>query len=718
MHVADHGEPGKDAQMDLQAVFQSQEMCVVLDVEGRMIDANQPFIVHTSIPLEQLRGEPFTSLIEESCQVRFNQVFAKALRTGHPSTGLVLQSSTDHRYEIDLIPDATQPVARMLVVMRGLQSRTLDLLAKNAILLERRASQLALLNHIGGVIASALDLDQVLHNTVNLLQKSFGYFFVALYLADESADSLKLTVQAGSYSGLFPDDHAYKVGQGIVGYAAAHRQTLLANNVVHDPRYVNSFPDRIPTRSELAVPILAGETLCGVIDLQSPLEAAFDENDERVIESVARQLALAMINARLYSEARQRLEEKERAESLMRLQRDLLAELTRAKDFKEVLQIVLGQLTSLQGLDCGSIFLVDLEGGLDMVAHIGLTPAFAAMVSYLPPQSNKAKFIRKGQSLYKRYSELAFDPRLSDEVRKQENILSLAELPVFHQSKVIANLTLGSHTLDEIPHAYKDVLEAIASQLGSTIARILVEKELASSEARNAALLEALPDLFFVCDSNGRFIQYKAAPDDHLYVDPEQFLGKKMGDIFAEDIAISALETIRKAIATHETQVMSYSLFSTSHQRQEYFEVRISAVDDNLVILLVRNVTEQTRMQTEIIHREHKYRALFEQNKDPVLLMTIEGTFIDANQAALDLTGYSRDELIGMSFRKLVHPTEMEQAESRFSDLQAGKLLPKYERSIVSKAGRKIRCEFNTARVDDVDGTPLHIQSILREMIS
>jgi PAS domain S-box-containing protein len=159
-------------------------------------------------------------------------------------------------------------------------------------------------------------------------------------------------------------------------------------------------------------------------------------------------------------------------------------------------------------------------------------------------------------------------------------------------------------------------------------------------------------------------------------------------------------------------------LYSTSHQRQEYFEVRISAVNDDLVILLVRNITEQTMLQTDIMHREHKYRALFEQNKDPVLLMTIEGIFIDANQPALNLTGYSRSELIGMSFRKLVHPSEMEQAEGRFAALQAGKLLPKYERSIVNKAGRKIRCEFNTARVDDVDGTPLHIQSILREITS
>jgi len=66
-----------------------------------------------------------------------------------------------------------------------------------------------------------------------------------------------------------------------------------------EPRYINFYPDVIPTRSELSVPIRVGGEVVGVLDVQSLLLDAFDETDVMVMETLASQLAVAVENARL-----------------------------------------------------------------------------------------------------------------------------------------------------------------------------------------------------------------------------------------------------------------------------------------------------------------------------------------------------------------------------------------------------------------------------------
>jgi two-component sensor histidine kinase len=74
--------------------------------------------------------------------------------------------------------------------------------------------------------------------------------------------------------------------------------------VEEEPRYVNLYPNQLPTRSELSVPLCSRDQILGVLDVQSPERNAFSENDVLVIETVAQQIAIAMENARLYEQAR------------------------------------------------------------------------------------------------------------------------------------------------------------------------------------------------------------------------------------------------------------------------------------------------------------------------------------------------------------------------------------------------------------------------------
>ena len=171
--------------------------------------------------------------------------------------------------------------------------------------LKRWAAQLALLSDIGRQIAAILGLTQVFEQAARLVQENFGYHHVAVFVIDHERHELVMKAIAGNFLSLFPPNHRIPLGQGMVGWVGEHGQRLLAANVETEPHYINFYPDLIPTHSELSVPIRTSDRTVGVLDVQSPELNAFDENDTKVMEILADQIAVAMANAQLYEAAQE-----------------------------------------------------------------------------------------------------------------------------------------------------------------------------------------------------------------------------------------------------------------------------------------------------------------------------------------------------------------------------------------------------------------------------
>jgi DNA-binding LacI/PurR family transcriptional regulator/signal transduction histidine kinase len=184
-------------------------------------------------------------------------------------------------------------------------------------ILAQRAAQLSLLNKVGSKIAAVSDLESVLNRTVNLIRDTFGYHRVTIFTLDHEREELVMGASADESSPSLPLHHQFKLGQGMVGWSGRHGETLLANDVKAEPRYLTLGPEAIPTRAELSVPIRVGEEIVGVLDIQSPQLNAFDENDVLVMETLADQVAVAIQNARLYEASRQELTERKRAEEAL-----------------------------------------------------------------------------------------------------------------------------------------------------------------------------------------------------------------------------------------------------------------------------------------------------------------------------------------------------------------------------------------------------------------
>lgn len=168
----------------------------------------------------------------------------------------------------------------------------------NARLFERERADSAafeMLAEIGKEVAAVLDLDQLLSNIAQLTRRVVDYRTFGILLYDEARQELEMKV-AVQYGEKF-DSPKVKLGEGLVGYAALHREPVIVPDVSKDPRYIKVVED---VRSELAVPMLLKDRCIGVFDLESPELDAFSKRDMEILTLLASQAAVAIENARLY----------------------------------------------------------------------------------------------------------------------------------------------------------------------------------------------------------------------------------------------------------------------------------------------------------------------------------------------------------------------------------------------------------------------------------
>ncbi|HEY9594529.1 MAG TPA: GAF domain-containing protein, partial [Spirochaetia bacterium] len=172
--------------------------------------------------------------------------------------------------------------------------------------LRDRAHQQELVSQISRRTTTLLDLDELLHQAVDLIQSRFEYTAVAILLID--GDELVMKAFTHPYDRETLARLRLKVGrEGICGWVAANGTPLVVTDVRRDPRY---FPGGTggATRSELAVPIRRNDRIIGVLDIQSARVHAFRDRDLLTQQTIADQLSSSIDNARLYAEARRRAE--------------------------------------------------------------------------------------------------------------------------------------------------------------------------------------------------------------------------------------------------------------------------------------------------------------------------------------------------------------------------------------------------------------------------
>jgi signal transduction histidine kinase len=215
-----------------------------------------------------------------------------------------------------------------------------------------RSAHLSLINEVSQAAASILSLDLMLNTVTQAIQRRFGYLRVSIFLVDAAAGVVTTRSQAGAKGDGVQIEYQLRLGEGLVGQAAKESQTKLANDVSRSLGYLRLGPNADEVHAELAVPIRLGSKVVGVLDLRSSEIDAFSRQDLTTMELLADQLSIAIENARLYGEIRQRIEE------LTTLNKISQA-VTSTLDLQETLTLITDHTTRLLGVAATSVVLYD-----------------------------------------------------------------------------------------------------------------------------------------------------------------------------------------------------------------------------------------------------------------------------------------------------------------------------------------------------------------------
>lgn len=218
---------------------------------------------------------------------------------------LTQKASITHRDEIGILAKAFNSMTTQLLSLIGsLEQRVEERTSE----LEERANQLEAISSVARSTASIQNLEELLPSITRLVSERFDYYHAGIFLLDKEKEFAILRA-ANSEGGkrMLERQHKLKLdSQSIVGFVTSRGEPRIALDVGADAVFFNN-PDLPDTRSEMALPLRVGGNVIGALDVQSRQPNAFTEEDVSILSTLADQVAIAIENARLFSNAREAL---------------------------------------------------------------------------------------------------------------------------------------------------------------------------------------------------------------------------------------------------------------------------------------------------------------------------------------------------------------------------------------------------------------------------
>ena len=203
-----------------------------------------------------------------------------------------------------VVMERQDEIGKLASAFNSMTSQLSELIGSLEQRVKERTQALSTVAEISAAASTVLETDKLLQMVVDLSKESFGLYHSHIYLLNEAGDTLVLASGAGK-----PGQKMVAEGrsipldreQSLVARAAREQKGVTVNDVTLSPDFLPN-PLLPNTRSELAVPMIVGEQVIGVFDVQSDIVERFTDADIAVQTTLASQVASAIQNARSYTE--------------------------------------------------------------------------------------------------------------------------------------------------------------------------------------------------------------------------------------------------------------------------------------------------------------------------------------------------------------------------------------------------------------------------------
>jgi PAS domain S-box-containing protein len=286
------------------------------------------------------------------------------------------------------------------------------------------------------------------------------------------------------------------------------------------------------------------------------------------------------------------------------------------------------------------------------------------------------------------YNEKKFDP---------EVLISV----VHTHSKIILYDTLLENPYYIPPDVFLTKMRPTNRELYRILKNLIFEKAKIEERVRKSedylySIIKSIPSAIFIVDTDRRITLWNSAAEKITGLRGEEVIGRRCDEVLespdCKECGLFDDETPKPFTTRCEirTNGKKWVLKTVDFLRDEEGEI-IGGIE------AFQDITDRVEMEEELRKSEAKYRDLFENSLDVIAVTDLKGEFIDVNRAFEEVLGYTRDEVIGESFRKVVGSKE--NADFIFKKyneaFKEGKDLYGLEAEIITKKGKRVFVEGN-----------------------
>ncbi len=360
---------------------------------------------------------------------------------------------------------------------------------------------LELLIQVNREVAAALDLRTVLHRLVQAAMQHVGGERGSIVVLDDAGKPVDATIVYGKSL----HEHTIRqlketVDHGLAGWVVRHRKAALVPDTNKDERWLRR-PDDATTasgsKSALCVPLLARERLVGVLTLVHPTPNAFGPEHLELMQAIADQASIAVLNARLYTES-------SRQARIMTALADGAAAINSSLDLHEVWQRVLNQTIQAMQVETAALGLVEgPERNIVFRAAAGQNAGNIIERRIPGGEGLAGDVVRDGHGIVipntaddKRYTDL--DRFSGIEAR------AIAIAPIQAQGKILGVLEAINPVSQSFDADALTVMTGLGGLAGTTISNAELFERLQNAHERYRELFEESFDPIFITDWEGR----------------------------------------------------------------------------------------------------------------------------------------------------------------------------------------------------------------------
>ena len=519
---------------------------------------------------------------------------------GDASIGVItLQDWPQNRYDQDDVRLLSTVAASMGVALENarLFEETTRLLAET----ERRNAELATVNRISQALASELELDSLIDLTGEQLRETFDADIVYVALLDPHTHLIHFPYQHGESFGTL------RLGDGLTSQILLTGEPLLINEGLA-ARHAELGIEEVgtPAQSFLGVPVTAAGEAIGVISVQSTQrEGRFDQDDVRLLSTIAANVGTAIDNAQLYHETERRAAE---MATLAEVGRDVAATL----DPTAVLERIAAHSQDLLDASSAAVYLLEPGGRtLRVIAAVGADDE--AMLGHKTQMGTGivGSIVEAGQA--ERIDDAARDPRGvpipgTAEIGEGEKLMVG---PLLVQDRAIGALVVWRGPRDEVFSPVElNLLVGLAQQGAIAIQNARLFAEVESQQRYAASIVQSSPVAIIAVDRGGRVLSWNPAAERLFGYSEEEALGQELDGLIAS-------AEMREEAARYTQQAMAgdriHAITRRCRRDGRLVDVEVSAMPvsgdarDEMIIATYHDISELKRAERAL--REAKAAA-------------------------------------------------------------------------------------------------------------